>query len=199
MKKKNFKLFIFITILTISFILFIFLYLRPYNYKREYNISKFSINEAYDKINDNYKFKIKYDNIVFPYVIKSNYTRKRKLIDDISLYKNNNEICILPKSSKITFYPLCSDNELYVYNLTNIDNIPFNYKVSPNINKEYKGIKINNLFDNNYLLYNYRGFYYISSDYYKEITLFNHDVYKLDLVYQKDNLLIIPDYNSNHY
>ena len=41
------------------------------------------------------------------------------------------------------------------------------------LNKQYDKININYLSNNDYLLYNYKGFYYISENKLKNINLFN--------------------------
>ena len=63
----------------------------------------------------------------------------------------------------------------------------------------YKSVDINFLNDSSYLIYNYRGFYLINKEKTKEIELFKDDIYTLDLAYQKDNYLIVPNYNQNYF
>ena len=199
MKKINIKLSIFITTLILLFIIFIYFFFKSYNYEKKYIINEFTIVEKYNKKNKYYTFQVKYKNVVYPYIIENKYFKKRKLINDIEISKNDKELCILPISKKIDFYPLCSsDGNIYSYNLANTD-ISYKYVKYKKINKEYENIKINALVDNSFLLYNYKGFYLINNNYTKNIELFDKDIYKLDLVYQIDNYLIVPDYSSEYY
>ncbi len=140
-----------------------------------------------------------YHNVTFPFIIRNNYINKRSLISDVNIYKNGEEYCLVPTSSYIIFYPLCYDSkEIIAYNLSSVDNL-YNYEKTKDINKKYENITIHNYLDKDYLLYNYKGFYYVNSVKNKKIDLFKKDVYKLELVYQNNNLLIVPDYNSQHY
>lgn len=194
MKSKTSKILLFLTILFVIFLITIF---KPYNYTKIYQIDDFNIVESYYKDNNYYKFFIEFNNIKYSYIISNKYMSKRKIIDNINIYNNELETCILPVSDRVSFYPLCSkDDKIYSYNLSSIKDI-YNYKEVNLINDNYNNIKINYLNNKNYLLYNYKGFELINNK--KEIKLFEKDIYNLNMVYQLDNYVIIPDYNSNYY
>lgn len=199
MKKEN-KLIIFLLVLIIIFSIFLYFVFRPYDYKQEYFINEYKIEETFNKQEKYYTFTIFNDNEKYAYIIKNKYSRKRELIQEIQISKNEEEICILPKSNKITFYPLCnSANNSYAYNLSNIDDLEFKYNEIDDINEQYNKIEINKLNNTSFLLYNYKGFYLINEKSKKEIKLFDKDIYTIQLIYQKDNYLIIPDYNQSYY
>jgi len=199
-KINSIKLVMLISILLISFSLFLYFIFKEYSYEKQYVINKFKITEKYNKKSNYYVFNIEYNNINYPYIFKHKYIKKRELIKDIKSYSNDLETCIIPTSDKISFYPLCSkDKEIYTINLSNINDIPYKYKNTKIINEEYNKIYINVLNDNSYLLYNYKGFYLISNDMKKEIELFTKDIYSIDLVYQIDNYLVLPDYNQSYF
>lgn len=182
------------------FIIFVFLRFQEYNYKKVYSVNGFEVVERYYKNSKYYEFIIKDDKTVYPYQIKQNYNRKRELISIIEIFEKEDETCILPKSSSINFFPLCSkNNEVYTYNLTSITDVAFNYKKAMLKKETYKSVDINFLNDSSYLIYNYRGFYLINKEKTKEIELFKDDIYTLDLAYQKDNYLIVPNYNQNYF
>lgn len=200
MIKKKTKLIIFIFILIIAFAIFLFLMFKSYNYEKKYTVFKYQIVEKYNKNNKYYNFYISYNKLTFPYIIKSDYFRKKELIIDIEEFTNDNETCILPKSNKLLFYPLCTDGkETYMLNLSNIENMSYNYEDVSVINEEYNNIKINTLADLSFLLFNYRGFYILNSNGYNKINIFDKDIYSMNLVFQDNNMLIIPDYNKDHY
>lgn len=197
MKKKINKLITFVTILLVLFITFLIIIFKPYSYTKIYNIDEFKITEEYNKRLKYYKYVIEKDNKLYSYIIDSKYYNKRNLINDITYINIENEECILPKSNKLLFYPLCSkDNEIYTYNLSNIKDL-YSYKEIKELNDEYNKIRINYLNNKKYLIYNYKGFYLLDNK--KEIKLFNKDIYNLELIYEFNNNLIVPDYNNNYY
>jgi len=199
MKQKEIKLYLFIIVLILFFGIFLFLIFKSYDYEKSYIINKFKITEKYNKKDKYYTFYIKNENITYSYLIKSKYFRKKELINEIKLENNKEEICILPVSEIIEFYPLCSnDDSIYTYNLSNTKKF-YSYKELNEINKEYNKINIYNYNDLSFLIYNYKGFYLINEDKEKNIKLFNNDVYSIDLIYQKENYLIVPNYNQNYY
>lgn len=162
-------------------------------------VNEYTIIEEFNKKEKYYTFEISNKDITYSYVIRNKYNRKRKLIDEIKVTTSDTEICILPESDKIEFYPLCSSHNLiYTYNLSNIENV-YEYKDINIVNETYKKIKINSINDIAFLLYNYKGFYLIKDNKYENIELFNKDIYSIDLIYQKDNIILIPDYNQNYY
>ena len=190
----------FISFLLFIFIIFVYLFFKPYNYEKKYQIDEYNIYESYNKSNKNYEFLIRYNDITMPYMINSKYIHKRKLINDIKLFKNENEFCILPSSNYIDFYPLCTDKlEIYTYNLSEVTGVTYKYKEVFYNNKKYNNVNNYYLNNNSYLFYNYKGFTIINNKIEDNIILFSNDVYKLDLVYQKDNYLIVPDYNNSYY
>ena len=198
--KNNKKLYALIFILLLSFSLFLYFVFRPYNYKKKYVIQKYVITEEYNKKDKYYLFYIEYENITYPFIIESKYTRNRKLIKDIKVLNNENEKCILPISDEINFYPLCSNKEnIYTYKLAKNSKNFYEYKKETNKNIDFKNIQIRKINNFNYLLYNYKGFYLINKSTKKTIELFDKDVYTINLIYQLDNFILIADYNENYY
>ena len=196
MQRKNNKLKIFIIFLILLFIVFIYLFSKSFNYEKEYVIDDVKITEQYK--NDYYTFIIKYKNNNYPYVFKEKYTRKRKLINDV-IIKEGSELCLIPQSDYITFYPLCSKGkEIYTYNLSN-KIMDYKYEDVNSINTDYKKNNIYYLDNKKFLLYDYKGFNYVGNKENKYIELFKNDVYNLELAYQINEFLLIPNYNDNYY
>ncbi len=198
-KKKN-KLYIFITILISCFLVFLFFIFRPYSYEKKYQVNKYEIEEKYDKETGYYTFLIKEDKIIYPFLIKHNYSNKRELIDNIKEYHNDKEKCILPQNNEFDMYPLCSQNDfVYAYHLSNLKIDDFKEEKIKSLSKTYKEIELNYLNNKSYLIYNYRGFYSIKEDANKEIPLFKNDIYNLNLIYEWKEYILVPDYNENYY
>ena len=193
MKRSRSKLFIFIFLFCASFFTYLYVFLKPYDYEKKYQINKYNITESYNKSNNMYKFIVEFDGKKIPFIINHSYIKKRNLIDDILEHKNDDKICLELKNEHLNIYPLCFDDDnIYATSLTGNSNNDL-------FNNEYKEIKINSLNNNSYLLFNYHGFYLINKDKQDDIVLFSNDLYHLDLIYQKDKYLLIPNYNSNHY
>ena len=161
---KNHKLRNLIIFLIVIFGIFLFYMFKSYNYEKEYVINEFKIKESYNKNKKYYTFIVNYNNLSYPYIISNKYLRNRNLINDVKIVKNDNELCLMPVSKELNFYPLCSqDSNIYTLNLTNLDVDFYNYQDVNVINKEYNKLKMNYLNNLNYLLFNYQGFYYINS------------------------------------
>lgn len=200
MKNKNLKLLFLIIILIFSFCIFLFLVLKPYNYKKEYYINNFKIIEKYNKKEKYYNFFIVFEEKLYSYIIKDNYNRKRELIKDVYIFSNEKEQCILPISDYINFFPLCSnDTNIYTYNLSKVTDVTFTYNKPNELNDIYNNITVNSINGESFLLYNYKGFYFINENENLNLSLFLNDIYNLELVYQKDEYLIVFDYQKEYY
>ena len=187
------KLIILISAIIIFFIFFLYMYFSPRSYKKEYTQDKVKIIESYDKEKQYYYFEFEYKNNIYELVTKDKYSTKRGLIKSIKINKENKAICLDPKSDYITTYQICSRNNKQIsYNLTQ------NKIENDKILKEYKDIKINNLNEKTFLVWNYKGFSFINEDDQKQIKLLNKDIYNLDLIAKVNKYLIIPDYNNKH-
>ena len=150
--KKKYKLIIFILILLGGFLIFLYFKNRSYDYEKEYSINKYKIIEKYNRDNKYYTFYITNNNVTFPYIIFNKYLKEKELLQEIEEYKNGEEICIIPKSNKLSFEPLCSKNNLiYTYNLSINKEVPYNYKSNTNLDKSYKKINISSIGDKNFL------------------------------------------------
>ncbi len=199
-KKKKIKLYVFITVLIFFFFLFLYLIIHPYNYTKTYNVNKYKVEESFDKEKGYYTFLIKDKDVTYSYLIRHKYSKKRELINNIEEYKNENETCIIPLGN-LEFNPLChnEEGEVYAYNLSkvSIDTVK-NSKIKE-LNKTYQKIDLNYLNNKNYALFNYRGFVYVNENNSDTITIFNKDIYNLELVYMMNEYLIIPNYNEEYF
>lgn len=181
------KLSIFISIILICLITFIFLFKKEHNYLLSYNINDFEIKENYQKANHKYYFTINNDELTFNLVLNDHYLSERKLIKEIELTTNDNLNCLSIKGD-LKFYNVCESKDEYLnyYTITN-----------SNINNTYDKINIYDLNNHKYLIWNYKGFYYLG-DSNKKINLFQKDTYIPYLATMVNNVLFIPEYNDNY-
>ena len=187
-RRKTKKLRNLIIFLLFTFIIFLFFLNHEHNYTISYDIKDIKIKESYDKKSKYYLFEVAYDNKTYEIVSESKYINKRKLIKDINITKEKSSIC-LSFESKLSLYDVCSNEDTFYFP---------NKKETFKENSSYKNIKIDNLNNKTYLLWNYSEFIYINKDDKKEIKLFNKDIYKLNLIYQTDKYLLIPNYDESY-
>lgn len=184
--KKN-KHFIIIIIIIILFIIFNYIYFRRASYKLEYQINDFNIVEEYNKEMKAYFFTITKKDKEYNLVSLSNYTTKRRLINEIEV----EDSCLNFKTTNINLYSICNnEDEYYLKNINDSDN--FTKESS------YENIEIDSLENNTYLLWNYHDFIYINKEKEKKFSLFSKDIYNINLIYQYNNLLLIPDYEQEY-
>lgn len=196
------KLKIFQLTIIILFIIFIFFFFKPVNYTKEYEINNVIVKESYDKENDYYYFTLTYNDVTFDYLYSSSYKHNRTFIENIDIIEEENNFCLIPTGNTLEFVPLCMDNNQIVY-YKNVndklkDLIPKKYlEETKNLNDTYKNINIYNR-DYTYLLWNYKGFYYINNEEEKEIKLFNKELYNISLATYTDDYLVIADYDNEY-
>lgn len=195
------KKYIYFVIFTlILFSIYLYVYLRPRNYEINYTINNFNIKESYNTDTKSYYFLISREDLKYDYSYYSSYSPKRKLITKILVNDNDEVNCIYPKIKNKESTPICYlIGSLTDYNLIE-DNWLDKYRTNiKNTKNTYKDIKINNYFNSSYVVWNYRGFYYLKKGINKEIKLFNKDVFIDELTILVDNILFVPDYNEKHF
>lgn len=185
-KKKLLNLIIFLAVI---FIIFIYFLNASHNYNLEYNINDVKVNENYHKKEKYYSFIFTLDNKEYEVISFDKYTNKRKLVEDIKITKNDDNTCLSFKSKNINLYDVCSNEEEFFY-----PNNSNEFKK----NDIYKNIQIVSLENHTFLLWNYHEFVYLSPKKNTTISLFNKDEYKLNLIYQTKDYLLVPDYNNDY-
>lgn len=178
-----------ILFLILIFCIFLFFFFYPHHYKLEYEIDNFNIIEEYHKKAKYYSFKIKYEDNTYEVINKSKYTNKRKLIKDITVNESNLGHCLSFDTTHVNLYNVCKNDKEYFYETK--DN-------KFNKNDSYKNIEIGNLFNKTYLLWNYHEFIYLNNKKKTTISLFNKDIYNLNLITSINNFLLVPDYDQNY-
>jgi len=198
MKKTKIKLILFLIILCSLLGLFLYLKFKNHSYDITYTVDRFKVSEKYNANKGTYTFLIKNSKDVYPIEIYNKYLNKREIIDNIKLYEEGNNNCIKIKSKYIELVPVCNkEDKIVKYNLSNFD--IYKTKKIKKDKIEHEKLNVNYLDDNKYLLYNYKGFYYIAGNKIENIKLTDRDIYQVKLIYQLDEYIIIPDYSKDHY
>lgn len=178
-----------IIFLILIFVIFLFFLNFKHSYTLKYKINDIDVTEKYHKKEKYYSFLISYEGKDYEVISFDKYTSKRKLIRDIKVNKTDENTCLSFESTKISLYDVCSNEENFYYPH---EESPFKE------NSNYKNIKIDNLNNNTFFLWNYHEFIYLSNKKTTSIKLFDKDLYNLNLIYQHDKYLIIPNYNENY-
>ncbi|MBQ9833836.1 MAG: hypothetical protein IJO33_01435 [Bacilli bacterium] len=196
------KLVLMISVIVFLFGIFLFIYITPRNYEKEYKLNNFIINEEYKKEEEAYYYRFNYDNSLFEYVLHSKYSNKRKLINNINFIEISNGYCFIPESNYLSLVPLCKVNGVITeYHLVSELNDKIANKYYDNassLNRKYKSILINNLNNRKFLVWNYKSFYYIDQNVSKEIKMFDTDHYQIPLATKINSYLFIPNYDNEY-
>lgn len=178
-----------IALLCIVIIFVLYFILKSTNYSVDYEINGVKVIENYLKKEKYYKFELKYDDYTFEVMSFHKYIPKRKLINKIKIKENSEGVCLNLYSKKLDLYNICANDHGNYTPFIN-DNVKFK------TNEEVENIKISNLNEKNYFLWNYKEFVFLNNKGSKLIKLFDKDIYKFSLIYQTDNYLLLPDYDS---
>lgn len=165
-----------------------YLFSRPRDYEYKYELNDIQILEKYTKNNNLYTFEFTKGSIIYKYAINAEYMDKRGLVTKVAI----KDKCLSVKS-KIDNYSICKD-ENNNYETSFVDEInPDKYT------KTVSNIKIYDLKDYKYYIWNYKSLLSFDKEDTKEITLYKDDLYSLDLSTKYQNYLVLPDYDSEHY
>ncbi len=192
---------IIIIILTIVAIIIFFKHQK--SYQLTYEKDNVTITEKYQKEMQSYLFNLTYDNFTYTTFKKQKMLFKRKLIDKIDIFKENDETCLVLKSTKISFYPLCKKNNEQISYALISDELKSKINIIMNeyneTTDEYENISIYNLLDNNFYIWNYKGFTHISQDKKEKINLVDKDIYQPKGIIKTKDYLFIPNYDFPSY
>ena len=195
--KKYYKLKLILLILII--IIGIYILIKPKSYEITYDLNGIAITENYHKSAKTYTFTYQIEDYKFIMNIQHKYFHSKKLIDNITLSRNDTTICLIPESKKINTYILCNENGEYLDPelITDKSLIPETSKeiINPT---PYENLNLYNLQDKKYLIWNYRGFYLLSKAQNQKINLFNEDIYSIPLATKVNKYLVIPNYEEKY-
>jgi hypothetical protein len=198
------------------FLIFLLLQLMLFIFKKEHNISydlsfnniNYEINEVFK--NNRYNFKIKVNNNYFVFDIDNNYHKKKKIIDKLYYYENNNTKCIYTPLENSDI--VCLENEiLKTFSSSSASNFAKELKKlgysNPNWNTKDSIIKkidqvsvnANNVKDNTYIyLWKYNGFFSINNKSLDKINIFSNDTYINNLGILVDKYYLVPNYDEKY-
>lgn len=218
------KLRIFITFIAIIILIFIIFYFLPKNYKVKYKVSKYNVYQTYNKKTNVYTFNITNGKNKYVYALenkfKTRYYQIKKVsikdgilyvdtfdlgnfyikkIDDKYYFKNYDSPY---DANKIKTYKNIdiynNQNNIYVWNYTELLNINNNYKSIKLFNNDMYDLPLTYQFKNYLVIpdynskYTFNKFYIINTDNNK-VTNFS---FKYDIYY---NSYFMGDYKNNIY
>jgi len=198
--KTKLKVLVFQLTIIFLFILFFLFLLFPKNYSKNYNIKDIVVSETYNKKQKSYYFTFKYKDITLDFLLESRYTNHRSLINDIEILEDNDNFCLIPKSSKLNLIPICYQDNTIIHYKEASENLKeqfSSYLKNTSLKDTYNDIEIYNR-DYTYLIWNYDGFYYINKDNKQKIDIFDKELYTVNLIDYTKDYLIIADYDSNY-
>jgi hypothetical protein len=174
-----------------------------------------SVNEE-----SNYYYEITKDSkLLFSFKLIGNYIGKKEILKDLILYNDGNLMCAYPlfKDKVENIDVLCNTGDkYYLYGslkgkYISLDNFVASLKLKgyshpswDNINLETRSVDnfsiyFNNITDDmNISLWQYKGFYKITSEGEKLLTLVNSDQYEPILTTMVNQYYVIPDYKLPH-
>ena len=199
MRKKNLKLKTLLLFLISIVIIYCIVYFLPKNYKFEYQVDGFNVVEAYNKKDKLYTIKIEKKKNTFEFIGTNGHVSKRKLINKVEEYSNEDTTCIIVDSDIINHPISCiQEDELIDYHLTK-DVLPKRYYKEENKKETtYKELTLNNLDNTTYYIWNYQGFYKVNKNEQKEIDVFETDTYDIKLATIIKDYLVVADYDQKY-
>lgn len=176
------KLVLLMSIIIITFSLFLYFYFRPHDYTEEYVIDDYNIVEKYLKKENVYYFVIdnKYD-----FIKEYKYTTSRKYIKKIETENN----CLIIKLKDDSQREICNIED-YNKNIYNI--------VGPYIEKKYQDLTIYDINNFKFLIWDYKNILNINNTNQDKIKIFDSDAYETNLFTKINDLLIIPDLETGY-
>jgi len=197
------KIYALIVLLLLSFAGYLYITNTPRDYTIEYNIINFRVREIYNHSLKNYIFLIEYEDITFPLIVLDQYSKARNLVSNIDKYEDEDTICI-GVTVNDNLYPICHHED----SLIDFRLIPdFTEEIFPTlfidhseeVISTFESLKIYNYLDNSYYIWNYKGYYYINSEFKRTYNLIDTDNYNNALGHKINNFLITPNYDKKFY
>lgn len=212
--KKIIKL-IFVLFATFVFLqLFIFIFKTGHEVIYKIKSDDFVLEVKEQLLDDNYYLKIKVDDYSFSFKVSNKYYKQKKIVDDVLVTFNNEDLCIYPVLEKDNLSVICSDKkENYSYEISKndlssfiskLDDLGYDiknwYDVNDNSNTKQLGLALiypdNVFFDTYIYVWKYDGFYTVSKDKAEQLKIFKNDTYVNDLGILVGKYYVIPDYDQ---
>lgn len=193
-----------ILLIIISFSFFLLLYHKKREYSLKYDLKGYSIKETYNKKDERYIVDVGKGKNHYTFILNEKYNKERKLVKKIKIFKVDDEECIVINFNKKDQLPKCKvnyKNTSYTLMSTRMKNkLPKKFfdGTYKEVNKKYKNIEINFLNNKKIFVWNYHGFYLLDNDKFKEINIFNTDIYNPEHIGYINEYIVMPNYNNGY-
>lgn len=200
LKKKNFGRIIFVLAVLILIIFVLVMILKPKSYEKIYKVDEYEVRETYNREFDHYNFTIDMDGVMYSMGIKSEHIRGHELVEHVRTWGQAEYSCILMTGEKIDGYPICFDGENYLdYDLIPESDGEFYKRDEVKVTSfNYEGIEVKNTFGKKYLVWDYRGYHYMTNQKQETLDFLEKESYYNNLAYQVDEFVITPYYDENY-
>lgn len=184
------KFYIFITIILMIIFTYFIMVTNSKNYKVDYEVDNFKIEEKYNKKTKLYSFTIKNKDEKFLFVADNNYSNKRKLIKSIDYIDNDTYYCLKPVIKGFKFNYICYDGE---YKDEYVSGLKTQEK-----QKKLKTVNNIDVFNKkfNYYVWNGYGITDILSN--KKYNFLDREQYDNQLSITTDSYILFVDYEQTH-
>ncbi len=173
----------------------------PHNYKIHYKLGSILVEEEYNKKLKAHYIQVQKDKHTYEFVINNIW--KRKIVQDVDYYQKDNIYCLAIVTKNSTSRPICIENKLSKdISLIKNQDVLKHYKIkndNSKVNTQFNNITIYNQDSSAFLLWNYKGFYYLNNNITDNLKITDHDVYNLNVIAKLNNLVILADYNEDYH
>ena len=200
-------IFIIVMIIIINAILSIFKKSHVVNYSIKNNKINVNINEVYK--NKKYYFVIKVNDKKFSFSYDNHFNKRKRLVKDIIVSKEDDMLCIFPILSNDNYYGTICNKDNVLYNGSYFSNLNINdtlqkRNLKTSKKEEIKDIQeakvyLSNIPDNTYIyVWKYNGFITINNKNVQTLNIFSNDTYINKLGIQVDKYYILPNYDEKY-
>lgn len=176
-------------IFVLGFIFIFFIYQlvvnHPKDYELIYNINSYNIKESYSKKDKAYYLNIYDDSTNYSFFLKRKYSKKRKLLENIDIYTDDEKTCVKPIIKNETFQYVC-----------NKDNDYFMYLSNSLIESDKEKIDSIDVYNKDFTYYIFDGYGVKNVVTKKKIHFFNNEHYENALSYKGDNFILFANYDD---
>lgn len=176
-------------IFVLGFIFIFFIYQlvvnHPKDYELIYNINSYNIKESYSKKDKAYYLNIYDDSTNYSFFLKRKYSKKRKLLENIDIYTDDEKTCVKPIIKNETFQYVC-----------NKDNDYFMYLSNSLIESDKEKIDSIDVYNKDFTYYIFDGYGLKNVVTKKKIHFFNNEHYENALSYKGDNFILFANYDD---
>lgn len=176
-------------IFVLGFIFIFFIYQlvvnHPKDYELIYNINSYNIKESYSKKDKAYYLNIYDDSTNYSFFLKRKYSKKRKLLENIDIYTDDEKTCVKPIVKNETFQYVC-----------NKDNDYFMYLSNSLIESDKEKIDSIDVYNKDFTYYIFDGYGVKNVVTKKKIHFFNNEHYENALSYKGDNFILFANYDD---